>query len=155
MKPELKTINYRGGIARFSIPSTWVEEYESEGGGTFYEDRPDSGTLRLNVLEFKSAKTAAEMASTAFEQDQRELLPSGFCMRRYVEPTTENGEALSIHYWEIAVPVPPHSLRLVCFSHTILAGQESDPETVDELKILDDSIRSAVFSKQPGVSGAF
>ena len=43
----LKTIIYRGGIARFRVPHSWVEEYEPEGGGTFYEDGPDTGTLRM------------------------------------------------------------------------------------------------------------
>jgi len=155
MKPDMKTISYRGGIVRFSVPSNWVEEYEPEGGGTFYEDRPDSGTLRLNVLSFESPKPAAEMASSAFKQDPTEMLSSGFLMRRSIKSAVESGEALSVHRWEIAVPVPPNSLRLVCFSHTILAAQERDAEIVAELRLLDDSIRAAEFSQQPGVGGSF
>lgn len=50
----LKTISYRGGIATFAVPESWVEEYEPEGGGTFYDDVEGAGTLRLNVLSFKS-----------------------------------------------------------------------------------------------------
>jgi hypothetical protein len=52
--PKMKPIVYRGGIITFRVPATWKEEYEAEGGGTFYDDRPDSGTLRLNVLTFKA-----------------------------------------------------------------------------------------------------
>jgi len=153
---DLKTVNYRGGIVRFSIPSNWLEEYEPEGGGTFYESRPNSGTLRLSVLSFDSSdKPAEEMARTAFPQDSVELLPGGFPMRHYVTPAKEKGEALDIHRWEIAVPVPPHSLRLVCFAHTIIAGQQSDPRIAKELKILDESIRSAAFSQQSGITGAY
>ena len=37
---KLKTIVYRGGIVRFKIPANWVEEYEEDGGGTFYQNRP-------------------------------------------------------------------------------------------------------------------
>lgn len=48
--PELKTIVYRGGLVRFSIPATWQEEYEPDGGGTFYKEGPDTGTLRLILL---------------------------------------------------------------------------------------------------------
>lgn len=48
-----KTINYRGGVVTMEIPAHWKEEYEPKGGGTFYEDRADSGTLRLNVLTFE------------------------------------------------------------------------------------------------------
>jgi hypothetical protein len=156
MQSGLKTINYRGGIVRFSIPHDWVEEYEPAGGGTFYEMRPDSGTLRLNVLGFDSPSTPAEeMARRAFSEGGIELLPNGFPMRHHVETDNEKGEALELHCWKIAVPVPPHSLRLVCFAHTILAGQQSDPKIAAELKLLDASIRSAEFSQQSGVSGLY
>jgi hypothetical protein len=63
-----KRVVYRGGIASFDLPASWVEEYEAAGGGTFYEDRPDSGTLRLNVLGFDSESTPAqEMAVSALK----------------------------------------------------------------------------------------
>ena len=55
---NLKTISYRGGVVTFQIPSTWIEEYEEQGGGTFYEDSPDSGTLRLNVMTFKTPQSS-------------------------------------------------------------------------------------------------
>jgi hypothetical protein len=160
-------MNYRGGIVRFSVPSNWLEEYEPEGGGTFYEDRPDSGTLRLNVLEFESpTKPAEEMARDAYEKDgplqnpkgssiARSFLPSGFGMRRYISPAVEGDEALNIHRWEICVPVPPHTLRVVIFAHTVVAGQEMDPRIATELEFLDGSIRAAEYSQQAGVSGPF
>ncbi|MBK8594774.1 MAG: hypothetical protein IPN83_04160 [Holophagales bacterium] len=48
----MKSITYRGGLVTFRIPRHWVEEYEEDGGGTFYEDRPDSGTPgRVNDFE--------------------------------------------------------------------------------------------------------
>jgi hypothetical protein len=162
-----KTVNYRGGVVRFVIPSHWVEEYEPEGGGTFYEDRPDSGTLRLNVLEFESSKLAEEMALAALEKDDgplrdrgatpvvRSILPSGFGMRRYVWPAIEGNEKLHLHRWEVFVPVQPHTLRIVIFVHTILAGQEEYPHIAAELDLLDESIRAAEFSQEAGVAGAF
>lgn len=155
-QPNLKTVSYRGGIVRFSIPSNWLEGYEPEGGGTFYENRPDSGTLRLNVLSFDGpARTAEEIALAAFPQDVGELLPSGLRLHYYIKSANEDGEGLDIHHWDIAVPVPPHELRLVCFAHTILAGQQNDPKIVAELKLLDESICTAEFSQQPGVSGFY
>ena len=50
--PTLKTINYRGGVVRFRIPTDWVEEYEQAGGGgTFYKPGDnDGGTLRLEMI---------------------------------------------------------------------------------------------------------
>ena len=104
--PTMKLINYRGGVVRFSLPIGWVEEYEPLGGGTFYEDRLDSGTLRLNVLEFESPdKSAEDMAQQALQAFETILLPSGFQMRKRVAPAIENNEALNIHRWEVAVPV--------------------------------------------------
>jgi len=62
----LKTINYRGGIVRFRVPSSWLEEYKPEGGGTFYEDASDAGILRLNVLGFeKRAKDEGPLGNCA------------------------------------------------------------------------------------------
>ena len=49
----LKTIVYRGGVLKFRIPSSWKEEYSDMDGGTFYEDRPYSGTLRVKVITLK------------------------------------------------------------------------------------------------------
>ncbi len=54
MLPSWKTIEYRGGLVTFRIPSDWVEEYEADGGGAFYAEKPDSGTLRLNVNTLRS-----------------------------------------------------------------------------------------------------
>src|SRR5438552_168389 len=54
MEWNFKTISYRGGIVTFRIPSHWREEYEPNGGGTFYDDNPDSATLRLNVITAKA-----------------------------------------------------------------------------------------------------
>ena len=62
----LKTIEYRGGIARFQIPESWVEEYEPRGGGTFYEPGDDTGTLRINVLDFERKAKDANSNPTAF-----------------------------------------------------------------------------------------
>jgi hypothetical protein len=50
----MKTIRYRGGIVTFRIPAHWTEEYKEEGGGIFYDEDNDSGTLHLSVLTFAS-----------------------------------------------------------------------------------------------------
>lgn len=152
----MKSIIYRGGIARFDIPADWVEEYDPAGGGTFYENRPDSGTLRLNVLAFSSKSTPAEeMARSVFKDHPSETLPSGFMMRHYIKTAEENGETLEIYRWEIAVPVKSCSLRLVMFAHTIVAGQQSDPRIAAELETIAQSVRGAEFSQEEGVGGDY
>jgi hypothetical protein len=52
--PVMKTISYRGGVVTFRIPESWNEEYSDTDGGTFYEDKPDSGTLRLKLITAES-----------------------------------------------------------------------------------------------------
>ena len=82
MNNKMKTINYRGGLVSFEIPSDWKEEYEAEGGGAFFLDKPDSGTLRLNVLSLasKEAEWPAQVILDAFGADGYEMLPCGFAL---------------------------------------------------------------------------
>jgi hypothetical protein len=154
---KLKKISYRGGIVVFRIPANWREEYEPEGGGTFYENQPDSGTLRLNVLSFEapSNESCEQAAGRVFPAGSFEVLPSGLCLRHHMLPGKENGEFLHIHRWEIAIPIPPKSFNLVCFAYTIVAGQESTPRIAAELKLVDLLVRSAEFGRVPGVSGHY
>lgn len=151
---NFKTITYRGGIAQFAIPAHWREEYEPTGGGTFYEDSPDSGTLRLNVLSFESKNTPAEqMAATAFRDGAISSTASGLPLRREEKPAEENDEKLYIVRWEVAIPVAPNSLRLAIFSYTILESQLQDPAFVEEIQQLERSIRHGSFSQAAGAAG--
>lgn len=120
----LKMVSYRGGLVYFALPAAWREEYQPDGGGTFYDERPGSGTLRLNVLSFSSKDVPArQMAANAFPKGSFELLQDGFSLRKTVVSSEEKGRQLRLHSWEIAVPVAPNSLRIVVFRHTVLAEQ--------------------------------
>ena len=55
-----KKIKYRG-ILTFEIPETWTEEYDDEHGGSFYEDTPLSGTLRLKLMTLKVPQSDKEI----------------------------------------------------------------------------------------------
>jgi hypothetical protein len=153
----LKTICYRGGIARFDIPDSWEEEYEPSGGATFYEDEPDSGTLRLNVLTFSSNGTeiCAEMVSRLIAKNGYRPLRDGLAISQEVKSAEEGREQLQIHYWNVAVPVEPDSVRIAVFSFTILAEQATDPNIRGEIELLAKSIRAAEFSRDEGVSGDY
>lgn len=153
---NLKTVKYRGGIAEFVIPSHWREEYEPEGGGTFYEDAPDSGTLRLNVLSFESSDTSAEqMAATAFRDGAISSTTRGLPLRREEKTVEENGERLHIVTWEVAIPVSPNGLRLAIFSYTILERQLEDPVFAAEIHQLEKAIKQASYSQAAGVAGDY
>jgi hypothetical protein len=152
----LKTIQYRGGVAEFVIPAHWRAEYEPTGGGTFYEDAPESGTLRLSVLGFESKDTPAEqMAERAFRDGVLERTLCGFPIQREERSVAENGETLHITRWNVAIPVPPRSLRLAIFSYTILLSQKDEPAFVAEVALLHESIKQASYSQERGEAGEY
>jgi hypothetical protein len=158
----LKTIQYRGGIARFQVPATWVEEYEPRGGGTFYEPGDDTGTLRINVLGFEKPDDGRLASTDAFElltatrpASETERLPNGTAISRYVAKGLENGEHLLLYRWEILVCVSATHYRIVVFTYTIVAGQERAPQMQDELKLLDRSITSGEYPPLEGIAGDF
>lgn len=151
--PELKEIEYRGGLLRFRIPSDWMEEYGQESGGTFYAQKADSGTLRLSVLTFRGQAMAepADLVDALEKWGEPELLPSGNAIVNYRETAEQDERELSISYWQLANAVAPRHIRVAVFSYTILANQLLEPGMREELQLLDDEIRTAVFSAELGV----
>ena len=152
MENDFKTISYRGGVLTFRIPSNWREEYEPEGGGTFYDDTPDSGTLRLNVITAKapmpiSAESGPDILAGLVDSAQpTETLPNNCALVRYEERAEEQGHPLLITYWSVAQPVPPSHARVATFSYTLRAHQRNDPQFQAELDMLDREIRAASFA---------
>lgn len=160
--PTLKTIQYRGGIARFSLPASWAEEYEPRGGGTFYEPGDDTGTLRINVLDFQRQTDSTGPIPTAFDLltrtrsvDETEALPSGVAVARYLTHAKESGEQLRIYNWRIGICVSPTHFRIVVFTYTIVDGQERAPDMQTELRLLDSLIVSGEYPAVEGVAGDF
>ena len=158
----LKTINYRGGIARFQVPSSWMEEYEPQGGGTFYEVGEDTGTLRINVMDFESpadkvigAKTAYDLLTSLESVGETECLPSGNAIARSSRTGLESGENLLIYTWHVGVCVTPTHFRMVVFTYTILAAQEHEPTMQQELELLDRSIANGEYPAVRGVAGDY
>ena len=149
----MKVIKYRGGVVIYRIPDNWVEEYEDEGGGTFYEDCPDSGTLRLNVISFKAQSKPtpdvikkALMSSKDSSIGKINFLPNGNGVLNCRKCTSEENRRLTIYYWEVAHPIPPDHFDYAIFSYTILEDRESDPQIQAELSMLDQEIRASIFS---------
>lgn len=152
---KLKSVAYRGGIAKFSIPDSWLEENEPAGGATYYEDREDSGTLRLNVLAFESKESSEMMIQDLIRNQNYEPLQDELAIRRETDSTTEDGETLAIYTWNVAVPVPPNGVRLAVFSYTILQSQSSESSFQQEIELLNNSFRNAEYSKDAGISGDY
>jgi hypothetical protein len=159
--PPLKTISYRGGVVRFRIPAHWAEEYESEGGGTFYDDVPDSGTFRLQTITFESPSALiTESASDVLSSLPQaaacpvEPLTNGCALIRYTEAALDSGHQLLITYWSVAQVLSPHHARIANFSYTLLERQSDDARFRRELDLLDREIRASVFSSELGVTSS-
>lgn len=159
---EFKTVVYRGGVVRFRIPAYWIEEYEHDGGGTFYEEGPDTATLRLNVLSFEGTRPGDTPSAFEFlsnhgrsEQPDAEVVrhADGNASISYWKLHEEDADepALAIRYWQVANRVPPRYMRMAVFSYTIQRAQMNQPRFVDEVRMIDDEVRQCRFSEQLGV----
>ncbi len=158
----LKTISYRGGIARFRLPQTWIEEYEPTGGGIFYEEGTDTGTLRINVMDFEkppaaecTSESARDMLTGWDGSAEVELHASGVAIARSSRTAVENGEVLRIYTWRLGVLVTPVAFRMVVFTYTILARQEQEPAKQQELRLLDKLIGEGEYPAVRGVAGGY
>lgn len=142
-----KTIVYRGGIVKFDIPAHWLEEYDPEGGGTFYDDVPSTGTLRLNVIGFRISpdRQLADHMQTIMERDGFEPLQAGLGLRQRRLTGSEDSEDLLFYRWEVLIPVPPDEFSIACFAHTVEASQEQDELTKQEIAFIDASVRKATY----------
>ena len=154
---KMKTINYHGGVVVFRIPDSWKEEYSEVDGGTFYENKPDSGTFRLKVMlvhkenEITTDSTIQILNSLKQLKGKGESESNGNALAHYEESTEDQGHKIKIFYWIIVNPIPPSHARIATFSYTILQSQEKDPQIAQQLQMLDQEIRSASFSKETGV----
>lgn len=153
----MKEIKYRGGVVTFSIPKHWVDEYETDGGGMFYEDAPNTGTLRLNVITAKSPKPLA--ADAAYEElatmkgintKNVQRLANGNALATEIQRAMEQGQGITLFWWYVTNPVPPNHIRMANFSYTVLTAQENSEQTHREVQLLTDSIKNATFHPTPG-----
>jgi hypothetical protein len=69
----------------------------------------------------------------------------------YVQAASEHGTRLTIFYWIVANPLPPHHARIATFSYTILAKQRNQPRVQRDLELLEAEIEAATFSSELGV----
>lgn len=151
---DMKIISYRGGIVTFRIPQDWIEEYDRDGGGTFYRDHPDSSTLRLSTMTMEGKQLADEddlLAALSHKPSAPELLESGHALVTYEQRTEERGETLRMKYWLVAQAVEPRHVRIAIFSHAVLAKDANSPAMIDEVEMLDSEIRNASYSPRLGV----
>jgi hypothetical protein len=144
----MKTVNYRGGLVSFEIPSQWSEDTDTAGSTRFFEDGDDTGTMRLNLLTFerKESQTLEETAREVFHGQPYELLPGQLPMRHALTVQDEGGESLHVHRWDVLVAVSPQQWRLVCFGYTGLASSAAEARMQEELRAVDHAVRTARYA---------
>jgi hypothetical protein len=149
----MKQIFFQGGIAQFSLPSSWVEEYEQDGSGTFFDEKPVSGTLRIKVLEVKKQPTLTHEIKTAFDFIEEigkkraiRILSNDVALARSKEKAAEAGKNLSLYFWHIGVKLTTNHFRLIVFTYTILESQEDDTNVRQELDLVNKSISEGRFT---------
>lgn len=154
----MKTIVYRGGLLKFELPEDWVEEYGEEGGGTFYLEEQDSGTLRLNVLGYdcRSPQTQRSALEALNGEDDSadlviETLPDGrSAMKSYDKLSIEDGDEIKLWFWEIASVAKPQHMRFAIFSYCALASQENTAMVKTDLAMINKSLRQIEFAEEFG-----
>jgi len=145
---ETKQILYRGGLVVFAIPKCWHEEYEPDGGGTFYEVGDDAGTLRLNVITAEPPRPIKSVHEVllATQGVSGEILENGNAWMSGVSRTKEGGQPISIFWWRVGSVCTPEKVRLASFTYAVLSVHESSPRTLSDVAHLERSICKAEFA---------
>ncbi len=150
---KTKEINYRGGILTFNIPLDWIEEYDENDGGTFYEDSPTSGTLRVKLLTMKSPrKITSDNVEDVLESINEDviMLPNKNAYKHYSEETTDSGYKIYIFYWSLAQIIEPNNARLVNFSYTVLSDLKNSEFVKNEISFITNEVENANLSSELG-----
>lgn len=159
---ELKEINYRQGALRFSIPVEWNEEYRRDSGGTFFEQAPDSGTLRLSVVVLNTkGKTDAD-ALERFLKTRPEARvkgaqiskeSNGNVILQFIQRTNEGGDEMSIVWWFVASGAFEDFIQIAMFSYSLLNLNLNKEQNKEDILLLDQELRKTEFVKMPQISG--
>ena len=138
----MKTINLNN-IIQFQIPENWISE-QDEDFSLFYEDTPDSATLRVQTLLF-SVQNTKQIIQQKLAESSTIALENGLPCAFKREQSEENGEILEIDFWDITIPISDTQIAICCFSYTILAEQASQEHFIHERELINHAICHADF----------
>ena len=147
----MKVINYRGGLIKFRIPQKWIEEYEDAGGGTFYEDHPESGTLRVNVLTIEANQENDNIESTyedikSNSETRKYYSTHGDVIFENMERSEENGIPITISNFTCIHQTIRKDYLMAYFTWTIETRFENEHQYMIQL----DSIRENIIQIEFG-----
>ena len=148
----MKKINYRGGLISFEIPENWVEEFEEPGGGTFYEDTPTSGTLRVNVLTIENKKGNGSPLDVFKDRQKRNNQKEyttqwGDEIVEYLDMTEESGIPITIFTLACAHKTEGKDFILAIFTWTIETRFEYQESYIREWNLIRNSIQNMKFGR--------
>jgi hypothetical protein len=154
---QFKEVSFLDGAIRFEIPKEWLEEYEPDGTGVYYDSAPDAGTLRVSLITAEAAtdhephEAAIDLLREDREVDPKrvELLPGGNAFGSWVKRSSERGDAITQFWWQIVNTAPPRHIRIAMFSYTVLTANEKSAKTVSDVGLLERSLRQARFKSAP------
>lgn len=155
---NIKQITYRGGLIVFSIPGDWLEQYEPDGGGTFFRDGDNDRTFYLNVITAQSANpVTADSSSPALSTMFRQTIEgfdNGYALTKKIEYTEDRREKITMHTWLLSAPLPPDTVRIANFTYVVLSSRDQSQQTLQDLAFLESSVRQARFSLERGETHA-
>ena len=148
----MKKINYRGGLISFEIPENWVEEFEETGGGTFYEDTPTSGTLRVNVLTIENKKGNGSPVDVFTDRQKRGnqkeyTTQGGDEIAEYSDRSEESGIPITIFTFACAHETERKDFILAIFTWTIETRFEYQESYIQEWNRIRNSIQNIKFGR--------
>jgi hypothetical protein len=137
-------MHFSAGQIEVLIDDHWITE-PCGNGRMFFDPRPDSGTLRLDVLTYiadPSVDPKAALNATASKYGALfDLLPSGFRLVTYDEPSVEDGIPIRMRFWHLAARRGT-TLLYPIFSFTLDEAVADDPCNVADLAMVDHAIRT-------------
>ena len=122
--------------------------YELSGGGTFYDDVPNSGTLRLNVLGF-------EYLDGVTIPPDFEPFRDGLHLRTSKERFVEDGDECILLSWQIGFPVGEFNFRIANFTYTIEADRFRGTQAQYEIGVVKMILKMAEFGRELGETGDY
>lgn len=141
---KLKTINYLLRL-EFDIPESWLCFFDQDEGGMYFEDREDSGTLRLSELVFEvndlnpTSIAADEKAKGAIE------LSNGSWLRLDRKQFFEDGENCTSFYWTISNDQIRPYIQIAIFSFCVCDKDLEKPHIKEDLELLNTELRRVRF----------
>ncbi len=141
---KLKTINYLLRL-EFDIPENWLCFFDQDEGGMYFEDREDSGTLRLSELVFEvndsnpTSIAADEKANGGIE------LSDGSWLRLDKKQFFEDDENCTSFHWTISNDQIRPYAQIAIFSFCVCDKDLEKPHIKEDLELLNTELRRVRF----------